>query len=605
MSKFQSAKTWMGAGVLATALLAGAAGFVHAETNEKDAQILEGISIGAVDVGGMSATQALQVLDEYVEEMKETTFVLRGEIGNLEISGREMGIEANLEPCVQEAVLYAGQGNLIERFKQKKKLEEAEISIPLRLTMDKQKTGNLIYHAKNNIEIPAEDNGVRKEGDNFVYVEGKSGVEVDIVSSVYAISDALSQWKPGQAEIDLVLVELEPRGTKEELMQMTDILGSYHTSYTSSGAGRSQNVSNGCSKINGKILFPGDEASVYEMISPFTQANGYELAGSYSNGTTVESFGGGVCQVSTTLYNALIRAEVDITKRYNHSMSVSYVDLSADAAIAGTYKDLRFCNNYDFPIYIEGICENKKIYFNIYGKETRESGRTVSFESEVFETIPAETKFELNGGTAFGVVSKVQGSHTGYKSRLWKIVSVDGQVQSKEEFNKSNYQASPAIYLVGTSGATEEQLATLHAAVETGDLGAVKAAAALATEPSEEEPTEGEDANGATGDGTTENNGGTEGNTGEKPEQKPEQKPEPKPEQKPEEKPEPKPEQKPEPKPEEKPSNDTEPKPEQEPKPEEGTDVEPTPEPEQNLESEPVEDTGEPLEQFGSAEVTE
>ena len=118
-----------------------------------------------------------------------------------------------------------------------------------------------------------------------------------------------------------------------------DLLGSFSTNYRSSGWGRAKNVENGASKINGTILYPGDELSVYELVNPFTQENGYELAGSYLNGETVESFGGGICQVSTTLYNAALKAELEITQRYNHSMIVTYVDLSADAAIAGTYKD--------------------------------------------------------------------------------------------------------------------------------------------------------------------------------------------------------------------------------------------------------------------------
>ena len=95
------------------------------------------------------------------------------------------------------------------------------------------------------------------------------------------------------------------------------------------------------------------------------------MAGSYISGKVVDSIGGGICQVSTTLYNAALLAELEITERHTHSMTVSYVDLSADAAIAESAgKDFRFVNNTDYPIYIEGIIKNKQITFNIYGKET-------------------------------------------------------------------------------------------------------------------------------------------------------------------------------------------------------------------------------------------
>ena len=132
-------------------------------------------------------------------------------------------------------------------------------------------------------------------------------------------------------------------------------LGGFSTDFSSSAAGRATNVKNACSLINGSVIYPGEQFSVYEAISPITTDNGYQIAGAYENGQVVDSVGGGVCQVATTLYNAVIRAELDIVQRYNHSMIVSYVKPSDDAAIAGTYKDLKFKNNLDNPVYIGAI----------------------------------------------------------------------------------------------------------------------------------------------------------------------------------------------------------------------------------------------------------
>ena len=94
--------------------------------------------------------------------------------------------------------------------------------------------------------------------------------------------------------------------------------------------------------IDGTTLYPGESLSVYKLVQPFTADNGYYTAPSYASGKVVETYGGGICQVSTTLYNAVIRAELNVTERFNHSMTVHYVPLSADAAIAGTTKDLKF-----------------------------------------------------------------------------------------------------------------------------------------------------------------------------------------------------------------------------------------------------------------------
>jgi hypothetical protein len=253
-------------------------------------------------------------------------------------------------------------------------------------------------------------------------------------------------------------------------------------------------VTTGCSKVNGTILYPGDEFELCSTVSPFTQENGYELAGAYQNGTTVESFGGGICQVATTLYNAVIRAELEITQRYNHSMLVSYVQPSMDAAIAGNYKDLRFKNNTDAPVYIEGYTSGGILYFNVYGKETRASNREISFESETLSTTDPATQYNLDSGSSLGSWNVVQSAHQGCVAQLWKIVTVDGVQQSRDLFNKSTYQSSPKIVSIGTKDASETTLAALKTAIASGDESAVRSAAAAlqskADEKAEEEEQE-------------------------------------------------------------------------------------------------------------------
>lgn len=184
-----------------------------------------------------------------------------------------------------------------------------------------------------------------------------------------------NSWDGSANEIELVTNTVQPRGSKEELSKIKDNLGGFSTDFSSSAAGRAANVKNACSLINGSVIYPGEQFSVYEVISPITTDNGYQIAGAYENGQVVDSVGGGVCQVATTLYNAVIRAELEIVQRYNHSMIVSYVKPSDDAAIAGTYKDLKFKNNLDNPVYIEGYCSGGVITFNVYGVETRPANR--------------------------------------------------------------------------------------------------------------------------------------------------------------------------------------------------------------------------------------
>jgi vancomycin resistance protein YoaR len=448
---------------------------VKAETAADD-RIVQGVSIGGIDVSGMTVDEAEDAVDAFIAEMTDAVFTLEGYNGSIEVTGGDMGIAADSREAAERAYAVAHNGNLIERYKELKNLESEYMSVNMGVTIDKQATAMMIYNKQDVLNIEAEDNSLKRENGEFVFVPGQVGYEVDIVSSVNEISSYMATFWDGETtEFDLVTNEVEPRGTQEELAMVTDVLGSFSTDYGSSSTGRATNVTNGCNKINGTVLYPGDEFSVYAAISPFTQENGYELASAYSNGMVIESFGGGICQVSTTLYNAVIRAELEITMRYNHSMLVSYVPPSDDAAIAGTYKDMRFVNNTDTPIYLEGYCSNGTITFNVYGHETRDSNRKVTFESEVISQEPATIQFNLDAGQALGYWNVEQGAHQGTVSRLWKVVTVDGVEESRDVFNRSTYQSSPKIVTVGIAGITSEQLASLNAAVATNDEATVRA----------------------------------------------------------------------------------------------------------------------------------
>ena len=213
------------------------------------------------------------------------------------------------------------------------------------------------------------------------------------------------------------------------------------------------------------------------------------MAGSYLNGRVVDSLGGGICQVSTTLYNAVLLAELDVTERHNHSMIVNYVDPSADAAIAeSSGKDFKFVNNLDYPVYIEGYTENKRITFTIYGRETRSADREVRYESEVLEVNrPPADIINADASKPIGYAVVTDSAHIGYKARLWKVVQEGGQEVSRTQVNSSSYKMVPRSAVVGT--ATEDPAAyeEIMAAIGTGNLDHVRNVIALLLPPPPEE----------------------------------------------------------------------------------------------------------------------
>lgn len=516
----------IGVAALGFSLVSGLS-MVHVKADSKET-IAKGVYIGSVDVGGMTKQEAHDAVDAYVDRLMQTNFSLMGPIGYMNITAEEMGITTDVDTVVEEANAIAKYGDLISRFKETKDLEKEHKVVDLPLTLDKQATANKIYEHRDELNIAAVDNSFRIENGNFVFIPGKTGNEVNIVESVYSIRDFINDdWSPEKTEIALVIDEVQPRGSEEELSKLTSVLGTFQTNFGSSAAGRAQNVRNACSKINGTILYPGEEFSTYEKISPFTQENGYGVAGAYENGQVVESVGGGVCQVATTLYNAVIRAELDVTMRYNHSMMVSYVPPSDDAAIAGTYKDFRFKNNMDTPVYIEGTSDGGILTFKVYGVENRPSNRVVSFESETVEKKDIEVQFNVSSDYDLGYIATTQSAHQGVVARLWKIVTVDGVQQSREIFNKSTYNSSPKIITVGVRGASEEQVAAIKAAAASKNEDTVKAAVAAAKAEAEKPEEEEQKPEETTPD---EQKPSTSKPENTKPQQKPESQPKPQPE---------------------------------------------------------------------------
>lgn len=471
-------KKWLPlAGLFVTAVVLFHTKAAVSAESTKESTIAQGVHIGTVDVSGMTSEQAGNAVSDYINNLNNTTFTLIGADGDsIEANASDMGITADIDTAVEEAQAVAKSGNLIRRFKEKKELEQSNVVIDMAVEVDKQKTANLLYANADSLNIKAVNMGLKRENGSFTVIEGQDGKEVDYVQSVYTINDFLAdEWDGTNNEIQLVVNEVQPEGSEEELAKVQDVLGTFTTRFALNSAGRTKNVTRGCESINGTVLYPGEEFSADAAMRPYTEDNGYALAASYANGTTVESFGGGICQVSTTLYNAVIRAELDVTARYNHSMTVGYVDLSADAAIAGDYKDLKFVNSSDAPVYIEGTCSGGVLTFTIYGQETRPANRSVTFESETLETIQPDVAYSVTGSQPVGYYAS-SSAHTGYKARLWKIVTVDGVEQSREVFNNSTYKATPRTITVGTGGASEEQAAAIAAAVGSGDEGQIQAA---------------------------------------------------------------------------------------------------------------------------------
>lgn len=468
-------------GILLTALLAAVTviGVCKVGGTEKeeiyaatkhDTVITGNVTIGGVNVGGMSVAEATALLKEQTDFCKNTTFQLTAGEKSLQVTGMDIGLAWGNTQVVEDAANLGKSGNLLTRYMDKKDLEQNGKSYDIVYTIDETETAALLNASADMLSVKALNAGLNKTADGFEMTGGQTGVSVDVPGSIDAIRNFVeTDWNGGDDTIALVTVITEPTGTANDLSRVKDVLGSYHTDYSSSAAGRCTNIERAVSLINGTILYPGEEFSVANTIGPTDEANGYALAGAYENGQTVEAYGGGVCQVSTTLYNAVLFSELEVTVRSPHSMLVSYVEPSRDAAIAiDSGKDFRFKNNTSAPVYIEGYTSNKQLYFNIYGEETRDANRTLSFESEVISETEPTTVFTATA-SPIGSISTVSSAHVGKNAELWKIVSVNGVEESREKVNSSSYRMTPKTVAVGIASLDPNATSAVSAAIASGN----------------------------------------------------------------------------------------------------------------------------------------
>ncbi len=442
--------------------------------------INKGVYADDIELSGLTYKEAQAKVEDYVSQLRNKQVSMTSIKDRVTtVSAGDLGIKWSNSDILIEALGLGKTGNVIARYKANKDLEVEHKVYDVKLTADKSYVKNVVQKESDECGSEAKDPTMTREMGEFKYTEGQEGFGIDVDKSVDMLMTTMDNWNKEDISVELVSGMIKPKGTVEDLKKIKDLLGSFHTSFSSSGKERSGNVRNGTKLVNGHLLYPGEQLSVYESVSPFTEENGYFLAGSYLNGLVVESLGGGICQVSSTLYNAVIRAELQVDERSNHSMIVNYVDMSADAAISGTAKDFKFTNNLSDPIYIEGYTtDDKQVVFNIYGVETRPSNRTISFESvELERTEPEGEKVVADPELEAGKVS-VQSAHTGFVGEYWKIIKVDGVETERVRINKSTYRAVPKTASVGTATDNPMVAEVLKNAIATGSIEACKAAAA-------------------------------------------------------------------------------------------------------------------------------
>ena len=228
------------------------------DTTQDSAVIPEHISIGGTDVSGMSLDEANAVVQQYVDQYQDVTFTLTADDKSIEADGDDIGLCAKNADVTERALNYGKEGNLIERFKANADMQAGkEKDFSISLTSDTATVEAFLNENKSDLVTEAVDNTVKRVDGKFEYVEGSEGVTLMTGKSAVKIADFIStDWDGKDASIELLTEKDEPRGTKEELESIQDVLGSYHTDFGTVVNGRTNNIKTGASKLDGLVVYP-------------------------------------------------------------------------------------------------------------------------------------------------------------------------------------------------------------------------------------------------------------------------------------------------------------------------------------------------------------
>lgn len=317
--------------------------------------------------------------------------------------------------------------------------------------------------------------GRDKEKGTWIYTGGEKGIQINQEAAIQDVMD-LFEEKTFTATVAVQAVETAPVLSIEEVKQKYQVIGAFSTTATSN-SNRNNNIRLAMNALDGLVIFPGEEFSFNKTTGNRTTERGYLPAGAYRNGEFVEEPGGGVCQVSSTLYNAIIFSGIMTTERNPHSFEPSYVIPGEDAMVSYdgySGPDLRFVNKQDTSVAIRAVFEDKKLTISIIGMPILEKGVKISMRSQkTKEYDPPEPNYEEDQTLQPDQEIVVQEGVKGTTWKTWLVTSKDGKVINEEYFHTSTYRGKPGTVKRNTTGVvipvpTEPE--TTPAAVETAPV---------------------------------------------------------------------------------------------------------------------------------------
>jgi vancomycin resistance protein YoaR len=363
------------------------------------------------DVSGLTKNELHNVLETMVNDISSRKISVS--IGNNTFEESYLNFDTTIdyESFENEVFDYGKDMSFFEKLNLIKKPESRTYEFDL--AYSDEKISAFLDSVNEQVVVNSTDAGVSISNGTITITPSEVGYELNKEDLKTKIEAALGNTK-GEELVSLSgeLNEVQPYITAEALQSIDTKISSYTTHFSAGPSGT--NITIGAGMIGSRVLMPGDEFSTVEAIGPTTADYGFVSANTYLNGKVVPGFGGGVCQISSTIYNAELRAGIIPTYRMNHEMTVSYVPQGLDATIGDEWPDLIFENPYDYPIVVNVYANGGSITAEFWSNSQATGG--IAYEPKAYQTGSLSADTYLYGYNSAGeCISEVYLDSSVYK----------------------------------------------------------------------------------------------------------------------------------------------------------------------------------------------
>jgi len=416
-----------------------------------DRGIPRGTKISGVHVGGLTGPQAEKLLEETFGDGLKNPLVIRAGEHSVRIGPESVDAKLDYPYAVKQALELKEQTTGLPGSLKGLALLAGlhDITLPLRFNREQMidqlaELKSVTDHQPRNATLIGDENG-------RLLVPERTGRHLDITATLEKLS-AMRPPLPGT--VQAVVVPVKASVTARDLEPLRNILGECVTELDPAQTNRTANIALAVDSLHNTLLKPGDVFSFNEQVGARTTGNGFKNAPVIDGAMTIEGLGGGVCQVSTTLYNALLTANLEIVERRPHTRPVGYVSPGLDATVVDGQIDLRFRNDRNFPVFITGALENSTLKVTLWGV-TSDNEPRIDIETDI-QTVNPKTLIHKEPGLPQGSQVVQNPGRRGYIALVYKVAK-GSYGETRQLITRDYYPPEDKVILVGAGGASPDK----------------------------------------------------------------------------------------------------------------------------------------------------